>query len=411
MSSLNLLNCYNLVKIDYNAEIWLKSQKVKIHLVKILIKNIVMMLNIAGVAFSKYQLSSDSTRIFFFFKNEKIPQAIEVLKRVFGIQTMSPALRTSHDMKNIIERSLEVCEQVLEQDDTFAIRAKRAGKQEFTSQDVATLVGQAIMDRFSDKKNISVNLSNPKKVIYIEVRGQFAYIHTQIIESIWKGLPIEFHKKIMVMDVGRLDDLLAGFLLMKRGCTISPVLFNLNNNIEEFNARLRNWQEILKYIPFTQLTVIQVDLHDIINTFFKNELTNHYTCAICRLLRLYVFWKFHHDWNEVNPKGFKAISDGLNINNRTECPDYIDLKTLSLNYLFANDPIFTPNIGFTSKEIEQFLTQISKKLQEPNYCAFKPKDQNFDETEIITLYKSLNIEENIKNKMITLNKIVLNQKK
>jgi len=48
--------------------------------------------------------------------------------------------------------------------------------------------------------NLKVNLTNPKKKIFIEVRQEFTYIFTDIIGSKWGGLPIETQKKIIIMD-------------------------------------------------------------------------------------------------------------------------------------------------------------------------------------------------------------------
>ncbi|MFX0027029.1 MAG: hypothetical protein ACFE8M_11515, partial [Candidatus Hermodarchaeota archaeon] len=71
------LKQFNLILIRY-GEVWLKSQKVKIRMLKVLINNIRMMLKKRNITFHKYQLSKDSSRVLFFFKNEDIPNALEV---------------------------------------------------------------------------------------------------------------------------------------------------------------------------------------------------------------------------------------------------------------------------------------------------------------------------------------------
>ena len=231
MTNFKNLPQYNLILIRYN-EIWLKSTKVKMRMLKILMQNIRNMLEKAEISYHKYQLSKDSTRIFFFFKNEDLPAAVEVLKKVFGIYTLSPALRTSNRMKNITERAVEIAHQVLKEGDSFAIRSKRSGTHDFTSQDVARKAGQAVLEGLNHL-NLSVDLSSPDEKIFIEVRGQFSYVFTDIVESKWGGLPIEPRKKVFVMDVGRRTDLLAGFLLARRGCQIFPVLFDMTEKRDQ----------------------------------------------------------------------------------------------------------------------------------------------------------------------------------
>ncbi|MHA1726146.1 MAG: THUMP domain-containing protein [Promethearchaeota archaeon] len=389
---MDLLSSYNVLKIDYNSEIWLKSQKVKIKMLKVLIKNMKSMLNNANIPFSKYQLSEDSARIFFFFKNEYLPAAIDVLKNVFGIQTMSPALRTSNNINHITSKCLEIAERVLKPNDTFAIRVKRAGKQKYSSQDVAKILGKAIMDEYSAQKNLRVNLTNPKKTIHVEIRNQFSYIFTDIIESNWKGLPIETHKKIMVMDVGRLEDLLAGFLMMKRGCLIYPILFCLTKNEAIWQDRMKNWQEIMKYFPFLNFSLFKIVLLDPLKKIHDNPQFEKYTCAICRLLRFHALEKIFQESKLFHQKRIRAISDGLTFNTQNYCHDIIDLNSLSLNYNFNSLPVFTPNIGFNEQELQKMIIKISNNLLQVEYCDLKPKNQGFNKEELVDLYDSLQLD-------------------
>ncbi|MBD3256688.1 MAG: hypothetical protein GF383_16460, partial [Candidatus Lokiarchaeota archaeon] len=117
-----ILDSYNLILIRYTDEIWLKSRKVRMRMLNILMDNIVNTLNRENIPFHKYQLSKDATRIFFFFKNDDIPRAIILLRNVFGIYSLSPSLRTSAKLKNIAERTIEVGKSILKKDDSFALR-------------------------------------------------------------------------------------------------------------------------------------------------------------------------------------------------------------------------------------------------------------------------------------------------
>ncbi|MFX1314963.1 MAG: THUMP domain-containing protein [Promethearchaeota archaeon] len=394
MQKLINLRQYNLILIRYN-EIWLKSQKVKMRMLKILMDNIKNILNRERIAFHKYQLSSDSTRIFFFFKNEDIPNAVKVLKKVFGIYSLSPALRTSSKLKNIKERIIKVCENLLEKGDTFALRVKRSGKHEFSSQDVAVYVGKAIIDHFSNLE-LKVNLSNPKKKIFIEVRDEFAYIFTQIFKSKWGGLPIEPYKKILIMDIGRINDIIAGFLLMRRGCVIYPILFNLTENNKVFEKWLSNWREIGQFTPFFKFRIRIINLAKIIENILLNLDNKEYICAICRLIRWDIISKILKNSKVKKFNKIRAISDGVSLNSSTLCSDNVDLESISLNYLFSEYPIFTPLIGLDKTMIQKFQNRISRKLLDFDYCQYKPKNQEFNDNVLESLYRSLNVEELIK---------------
>ncbi len=384
------LEFYNLIKVNPSPEIWLKSRKVKIRMLKILISNIKISLARSGIPFHKFQLTTDSARIIFFFNNKEISNAIKALKKVFGIYSFNPALRTSNRIKNIIEKLILVGEKILQKGDTFALRVKRSGKHEYTSQDIAVKGGQAIIDNFKNL-NLKVNLSNPMKKIYIEVRDAFSYIYTEIIKTEWGGLPIERNKKILVPDIGRLSDLLAGFLLMRRGCEIYPILFQLTNNNYFLESQLSNWKALANYSPTRNFIIRKVNLIKVIEKINKILKEKKYICTICRLIR---FESLSIILKVFNFEGFdriRAISDGVSLNNISLCPDEVDLESIALNYLFSEYPVFTPTIGLESNKIEELISKISRDLVNIDYCQFKPKNQEINIEELNTLYKSLNL--------------------
>jgi len=377
MHKISILPQYNLILVRYN-EIWLKSTRVKIRMLKILMKNIKTMLNRAKIPFNKYQLSKDSTRIFYFFKNEYLRDALKLFGKVFGIYSFSPALRTSNKINNISEKAIEIAEHVIKEGDTFALRVKRSGNHEFSSKDIAVKVGQDIIDYFLKSNiNLRVNLTNPDKIIFIEVRDDFSYIFTDIVDSDWSGLPIESNKKIVVMDVGRLSDLLAGFLLMRRGAEIYPFFFDLSEEETILKQWISNWREIAVFVPNFKFSIIRIKfsnaLHEVITKINKNQV-----CASCRVLRLKVISKILSNSEEGFQYEIKAITDGINLTNSSTCNDEVDLHTLSLNYLCSKYPIFTPIIGLDLSSIKDLCNKISKNLVQINYCPLNPQDQDIN---------------------------------
>ena len=359
-------------------------------MLRILINNIKKMLKKENVIFLKYQISKDSSRIFFFFKNEDIPKAIEVLRNVFGIYSLSPCLRTSNKLENISQRAIEIGNYILKEKDSFAIRVKRSGKHDYSSIEVANIVGKAILDNF-DNLDLKVNLTSPKKVIFVEIRDEFSYLFSEKLKSNWGGLPIEKRKKVAVMDIGRLSDLISGFLLMKRGCVVYPVLFEMTQKTELFNIWLSNWKEIANYFPFSPFTLKKVNLLDILNIVLKKIKNKKYICGICILIRFDILSRLLRTMSTNSDIKIRGITDGVSLNRSTLCPDHIDLDSIALNHLFSNYPIFTPIIGLDLDEIDDIICNISKDLKEFDYCELKPKEQEFELNIMENLYKSLEL--------------------
>ncbi|MHA1147328.1 MAG: THUMP domain-containing protein [Promethearchaeota archaeon] len=390
MTEYTLLDSYNLILIRYN-EIWLKSRKVQMRMLNTLVKNIRILLQRNDIPIHKYQLSKDATRIFFFVRNEDIEESVRIIRNVFGIHSISPAIRTSNQLKNIIGKAVEVGEKILNSRDTFAIRVKRSGKHNFSSKDIAEQAGSAVLEHFRDL-NLKVNLSAPKKRIFIEVRGDFSYLYTDVLKSNWGGLPIEQQKKILVMDVGRLEDLLAGFLLMRRGSVIYPILFSLTEDKDALAFNLNNWREVADYFPGFQFFIRYINLVPIIKKILQSIDSKEYICALCRILRFKVISKLFETIQIEAFQSIRAITDGVSLNNRTDCKDDIDLESIALSRVFFPHPVFTPIIASESNDIDKEIYLLSKKLIKYNYCQFSPKNQLFDANILKDLMLTLDLD-------------------
>ena len=403
MEKLHLLKQYNLVIIRY-SEIWLKSQKVKIRMLKILMNNIKNALNRNEIPFSKYQLSKDSSRIFFFFKNNDLKNAIDVLNKVFGIFSISPTLRTSNKINNISERVIEIAKEILQKGDTFALRVRRSGNHDYTSIDVARIIGKKIIEELSEYE-LKVNLSNPKKKIFIEIRDDFSYVFSQIINTPWVGLPIESQKKMFVMDVGRIYDLIAGFMLMKRGSNIYPILFDMVNNQENNNKWESNWREMLQYTPYSNFTLIKINLLQILEKIIPQINNLELICGICRLTRFKLIGNLKSKLEAKRYERIRAFTDGLTLTNASFCDDNVDLESIALSYLFSYYPIFTSLIGFNAEEINNLKEKISGNLKTFDYCKLKPQNQNYDQEEILKVFNDLDIDPLIEEALESMTKI------
>jgi len=195
-----------LVLIRY-SEIGLKSRYVRKRFEELLIADMRKAFRYYGI---KHKIKKTWGRIFVELSN--FERAAELLKNVFGIVSFSPVIETEADMEKIERAAAEYAK--IGSNETFAIRARRTGNHDFTSQDVAIRAGRAV----ENATHAKVNLTNPDKEIFIEVRDDKAFIFSEKMEGAG-GMPYGSQGKV----VGIVEDeksMLASWLMMRRGCIV-----------------------------------------------------------------------------------------------------------------------------------------------------------------------------------------------
>jgi len=156
----------------------------------------------------------------------------EILKEIGGIKSFSPVILTSANIKDIKERVIEFSS-FIKENESFALRVRRTGKHNFSSRDVAIVVGNAI--RIARKAN--VDLTNPDHEIFIEIRQRNAFIFRKVIHGI-AGLPYSSQGKVIAF-IENMEDIKAAWLMMRRGCHID---FCITFDIEKEIKKMMKWR-------------------------------------------------------------------------------------------------------------------------------------------------------------------------
>lgn len=156
---------------------------------------------------------------------ERQTEAIDRLKRVFGIHSISPAVRLEQDFQAAVDLLVSLVEKEcadIEQDIVnFRVEAKRADKRfELTSMQMAISAGAEILARV---EGLKVNLSQPELTAYIEMR-EHAYCYTRVISGPG-GMPVGCNGRAMLLLSGGIDSPAAGCMIAKRGVSLSAVHF------------------------------------------------------------------------------------------------------------------------------------------------------------------------------------------
>lgn len=207
------------------SEIALKSKHTRRTFENTLIKNIKNTLKTKNIP---HKIEKQQGRIYLYTKN--INTVLKILPKIFGIKNISPAIKTKSDIESITKKAVEILKEKIKEKQSFALKVTREGKHEYTSQDVAIQVGDAIVKNTKAK----VNLTKPDCTLYIEIRGENAFLFTEKIPCTG-GLPLGTQGTALAL-LKKQESILAAWHLMKRGCNI--VFITTNKTTEK---KLKNF--------------------------------------------------------------------------------------------------------------------------------------------------------------------------
>ncbi len=186
---------------------------------------------------------------------------IDKLKKVFGIHSISEALKVNTDINLIYQASLKFIKT-----GTFKVNTSRADKTFlFNSMQVSKEIGARILQEHSGLK---VDVHNPDFVINIDIRENgFTYVFSDFIAGA-HGMPCGSAGKGVLMISGGIDSPVAGYMIAKRGMKFIGVhyysypftsehakqkVISLIEKLAKFNGETK-----LYIVPFTE---IQQEIH------------------------------------------------------------------------------------------------------------------------------------------------------
>jgi len=329
---------YDLIIARY-GEIGLKSPKIRSRFERKLVKNI--------EATFECDVERNQGRIY--IHPQDFDDGIEKLNRVFGVVSYSPATSTKTTYEQIDDTLTAyvkelVSEGLIDENTKFAIKCRRVGTHDFTSQEMAAHCGGVV------RKVVlaPVDLTNPELTIFVEVREDDTYIFHEKIKGPG-GLPLGTQGKVVVLLSSGIDSPVAAYMMMKRGCEV--VALHCNNDpfsgpkvTENFNALVDQLNIYARGVPIQKRIV---DYGGYLQTA-KDKAPEKMTCVLCKSGMYHIAEKL------ALKLGADAIVDGSSVGQ-------VASQTLS-NILATRYgvemPILSPLIGLDKEEI----TEIAKKI-------------------------------------------------
>jgi tRNA uracil 4-sulfurtransferase len=195
--------------------------------------------------------------------------AADILNKIFGLASYSPAIRTSLELEEIKAKALELMLELEPPEGgmgIFKVIAKRSNKKyPHDSMELLKLVGGHVL-RHTERWRVDVH--HPEVSLWVDIRDKEAFVFTDIVSGTG-GYPLGTNGKALLLLSGGIDSPVAGWLSMRMGLEIEAVHFHsypytserAKRKVEDLARELSRYSGSLKVhmVPFTD---IQVKLKD-----------------------------------------------------------------------------------------------------------------------------------------------------
>jgi len=207
------------------GELALKSTSVRTRFESMLIKNIGHALQSKNISCS---IEKERGRIYLYTAD--IQRAFPVVTKIFGITSISPVNKIPATLPALSDYIVHSVSPHYLAQKTFALRVTRTGTHPFTSQEIATKLGELVRT----KTNARVDLTDPDIEFCIDIRNKNAYFFTEKHRGPG-GLPLGTQGNVVAFIASK-ESLLAAWFLMRRGCVVTFATFDtsLLESIQRF---------------------------------------------------------------------------------------------------------------------------------------------------------------------------------
>ena len=179
-----------------------------------------------GMQIQGYKVYKGEGRIYIDADPEIMDQVIEKVRNVFGVVTLSPAIKAEKGYEKLKEMCLEVFEDAIANGEykTFKMDVKRQNKSfHMTSPEMTKDIAGYILSKHGDK--IGVDVFKPELTVYAEFRDNLNIVYARKIEGAG-GMPVGINGKVATLLSGGIDSPVATYLASKRGLEIEAVHFH-----------------------------------------------------------------------------------------------------------------------------------------------------------------------------------------
>ncbi len=163
-------------------------------------------------------------RVYVEHLKEDFDRVVSAVTKVFGVVSVSPAIRVDNDIEKIKQAALEEVRRLMVEEGakSFKIETRRTNKGfPFKTPEINQMVGGFVNQSIED---IKVDVNNPDILLTLEIRNH-TFMFSKRIKGLG-GMPYGSAGKGMLLLSGGIDSPVAGYLMARRGLELGAVHFH-----------------------------------------------------------------------------------------------------------------------------------------------------------------------------------------
>lgn len=285
------------------------------------------------------------------------PERLEVLSRVPGISSYSEVLgQTSGDLAEIVRLGTELFLDSV-RGRKYAVRARRTGKHDYSSNDLMIQLGSAL------NEHATVDLDHPDVEVEVEVREQETFFFSGRVPGLG-GLPLAVEGRAICLLSGGFDSAVAAWMMLKRGVQLDYLFCNLAGDAYE-----RSVLRVAKVLADSWSYGHRPKLHVVDFSAVLDELRDRTEPKYWQLVLKRLMYRAADVFaQEADAQGIVTGEAIGQVSSQT-------LMNLAAIDHASEFPVFRPLIGFDKMDIIEVTRrigtyQISSTVKE--YCAIAP---------------------------------------
>jgi len=268
-------------------------------------------------------------------------EAVRKITKVFGVHSVCRAVEMEKgDIKAICRQAADMLKDCR---GSFKVNARRSDKRSpLDSPGINREIGGYLLEH---NPSLSVDVHHPDIILSVEIRD-FAYLYTRAEPAVG-GMPVGTNGRATLLLSGGIDSPVAGWMIAKRGVTVSAVHFHsFPYTSERAKEKVLDLARILSeslcgvrvhVVPFTE---IQKQIYEKCNPDYTTIIMRRYMMRIANAI--------------AGKERAQALITGESIGQVASQT----MQALSTTDAVAEMPVFRPLIGFDKQEIIDLAKKI-----------------------------------------------------